>query len=151
MKYLIPILILSFAFSSCAKKRAEEQAIEDEKIIVNYIAENDLEASATGSGLYYVSNEAGLGASCNSNSTVTVAYKGYLTDGKVFDESEPEGLTFSLQNVIPGWTEGIPLFKEDGNGILLIPSALAYGEIGPGEIPDNAVLIFDVELLEVVE
>jgi FKBP-type peptidyl-prolyl cis-trans isomerase FkpA len=150
MKQIIVLIALSLFATSCAKNRAEEQAATDEKIIQDYITANDLEAVATGSGLYYVRTEVGTGASCNQFSTVTVAYKGFLTDGTVFDESPEEGISFGLQSVIQGWTEGIPYFKEGGKGILLIPSALGYGNKSVGTIPKNAVLIFEIELIEVL-
>ncbi len=150
MKYLFSLLILSVFLMSCAKKKAEKQATEDAAIIEQYIADNGLMATTTSSGLNYVRNVVGGGASCNAFSTVTVAYKGYFTDGSVFDESPEEGITFGLSNVIQGWTEGIPYFKEGGNGILIIPSALGYGPKGRGSIPGNSVLVFDVELIEVV-
>ena len=146
--FLYLALIVGFAFSSCAKKKAEKQADADETIIQNYIAANGLIATATGTGLYYVINEAGAGQSCTANSDVKVAYKGYLPNGNVFDESA-DGISFNLQGVIRGWTEGIPFFKEGGNGILLIPSALGYGTNAVGSIPANSVLIFEVELIEV--
>ena len=150
MKYFLPLLLIAFALSSCAKKKAEEQAALDESIIQQYISDNNLSATATGSGLYYVIDTQGNGAGCTSNSSVKVAYSGYFTDGDVFDESAPEGIVFSLQGVIQGWTEGIPYFKEGGTGKLLLPSALAYGKNGSGSIPPNSVLIFDIELIEVL-
>ncbi len=143
-------VMIFLLFASCAKKKAREQAEADEKIIQDYITANDLMASNTESGLYYVINEEGTGEGCDSFSTVTVAYKGYLPNGNVFDESPEEGITFGLQNVIEGWTEGIPFFKEEGDGILLIPSALGYGNRKTGAIPKNSVLIFDVKLIEVL-
>lgn len=149
MKYLLPILLVAFSLSSCAKKKAEKQAAEDEEIIQQYIADNNLNATATGSGLYYVIDAQGTGAGCTSASTVTVAYKGYYTSGSVFDESSAQGVEFPLSGVIKGWTEGIPYFKEGGTGMLLIPSALGYGKSGRGSIPPNSVLIFDIELIDV--
>lgn len=153
MKFLSLLFIVLIA-ASCGKKKAEEQAKEqaakDEAIIQQYISDNNLNATATGSGLYYVIENEGTGASCSSFSTVTVAYTGYFTDGDIFDQSSSQGVTFSLQQVIKGWTEGIPYFKEGGNGKLLIPSALAYGPDGNASIPPNSVLIFDVELIEVL-
>lgn len=149
MKYFLPLLFAAFALSSCAKKKAEEQAAKDDEIIQQFISDNNLNAVATGSGLYYVIDTPGLGLSCNSSSTVTVAYTGYYTHGGVFDQSSAQGVTFSLQGVIAGWTEGIPYFNEGGSGKLLVPSALAYGKNGSGSVPPNAVLIFDVELLQV--
>ena len=75
-------------------------------------------------------------------------YKGYLTCNRVFDETTSvEPAEFGLNGVIPGWTEGIPLFKKGGKGKLLIPSALGYGPNGTFGIPGNTVLIFDIELI----
>jgi len=154
MKLFLSILLIGLTVASCNKKKdeelAKEQAAKDEEIIQQYIADNNLNAVATGSGLYYVIETEGTGASCTSSSTVTVAYTGYFTDGDVFDYSSPQGVTFSLQQVIQGWTEGIPYFKEGGAGKLLIPSALGYGPSGSASIPPNSVLIFEVELIEVL-
>jgi FKBP-type peptidyl-prolyl cis-trans isomerase FkpA len=150
MKYFLPILLLAFTFLSCAKKKAEEQAKKDDDIIKQYIADNNLTAVATGTGLYYVIENQGTGGTCNSFSTVKVSYKGYFTDGTVFDQSNAAGISFGLQQVIKGWTEGIPYFKEGGNGILLVPSALGYGSGNNNGIPGNSVLIFDVKLLQIL-
>ena len=149
MKYLFSIITLSLLFLSCNKHDPEEQAAIDEAIIQQYITDNNLSATATGTGLYYIIDNQGNGTPCNSSSTVRVAYKGYFTDGAVFDESAASGIQFGLQGVIQGWTEGIPYFKEGGNGILLIPSALGYGENGTSGIPANSVLIFDINLIQV--
>jgi len=148
MKNLLFFLFIGLLISSC--KKAEKQAEEDEEIISKYIADHNLNAIATGSGLYVVITDHGTGSSCNSTSDVTVDYKGYFTDGTIFDESNSTGITFNLANVIAGWTEGIPYFKEGGNGILLVPSALGYGDESNGGIPANSVLIFDVALLDVL-
>jgi FKBP-type peptidyl-prolyl cis-trans isomerase FkpA len=78
-----------------------------------------------------------------------VAYKGYLLDGNTFDQSGANGVAFPLNRVIPGWTEGIPLFKEGGEGILLVPSNLGYGTSGSRSIPGGAVLVFDIKLISV--
>ena len=135
---------------SCAKRRARKQAEADEEIITQYISDNNLNATATGSGLYYVIESQGTGPNPTATSDVTVAYTGMLTSGDQFDASGPGGATFNLQNVIQGWTEGIPYFKEGGEGKLLIPSALGYGTNNVGTIPANSVLIFDVRLIEVL-
>jgi FKBP-type peptidyl-prolyl cis-trans isomerase FkpA len=150
MKYLLPLLMLGFLVNSCAKKKAEEQAAEDDKIIQQYLTDNGLTATKTSTGLYYIIETQGTGPSCISTSDVKVAYKGYFTDGSVFDESSAAGITFNLQGVIAGWTEGIPFFKEGGKGKLLLPSALGYGKSGTTGIPKNSVLIFDIELLQVL-
>ena len=120
--------------------------VENEQEIVDYITENNLTATRSDSGLYYVINEEGIGENPTEESNVTVAYKGYLTNGDVFDESTVSGVSFNLNQVIPGWTEGIQYFKEGGNGQLLIPSHLGYGRFGDQSIPGGSVLIFDIDL-----
>jgi FKBP-type peptidyl-prolyl cis-trans isomerase FkpA len=142
-------IVFIFTFSSCKKSDPKLQASTDDQTITNYIANNKLIAKATGSGLYYVISSQGTGSNPSLNSTVRVAYKGYLTNGSVFDQSSPAGISFGLSSVIKGWQEGIPLFKQGGKGKLLIPSALAYGSQSVGGIPANSVLIFDIELLDV--
>lgn len=150
MKFIstFTMIALCLALSGCKKDKSEQAAIDD-KIIRDYIAANSLDAEATASGLYVVIDNEGAGFNPSQNSTVSVYYKGYFTDGKVFDETGSEPITFSLQQVIEGWQEGIPYFKPGGSGILLIPSALGYGSEKVGDIPPNSVLIFDIELVTV--
>ena len=150
MKYILPFILLGLIVVSCSKKEAEKQAEKDEVTIREYIASHNLDAVATGSGLYYVIDAPGTGAACDAYSSVTVSYTGYLTNGEIFDQSDSTGISFNLQQVIEGWTEGIPYFREGGSGKLLIPSALGYGPQGSGPIPGNTVLIFDVALLDVL-
>ena len=99
--------------------------------------------------MYYIINEQGTGTQPTAASNVTVAYKGYFTNGNVFDQSKAEGISFGLNQVIKGWTEGIPYFKTGGSGVLLIPSHLGYGSTNNGPIPGGSVLIFDVKLISV--
>lgn len=117
--------------------------------ITEYIADNGLTATRSDTGLYYVINEEGTGTQPTATSNVTVAYKGYFLDGEVFDESDTSGVSFNLDKVIDGWTEGIAYFKEGGNGILLIPSHLGYGLHEYRGIPNGSVLIFDINLISV--
>lgn len=148
------LFLLGIAVLSCKKETSEEeQAEKDREVIVTYLADNNLEAKETASGLFYIIEDSGTGDKPSETDDVTVRYKGYFVDGKVFDQSPEEGITFNLQNVIEGWTEGIPLFREGGNGVLLIPSHLGYGTKGSqsGAIPGRTVIIFDVKLIEVVD
>ena len=107
----------------------------------------------TASGLQYKIDVAGEGKSPKATDTVLVHYKGTLLDGTEFDSSykRKEPITFPLNRVIAGWTEGLQLLKEGGKATLYIPSKLAYGERGTpgGPIGPNETLIFVVELLKV--
>ena len=123
--------------------------VENEAEIVQYITDNNLDATASGTGLYYVIEEEGTGVQPEADSIVTVVYKGYFTNGSVFDESDELGISINLTQVIPGWSEGMQYFKEGGSGKLLIPSSLAYGRYGNATIPGGAVVIFDVNLKSV--
>jgi FKBP-type peptidyl-prolyl cis-trans isomerase FkpA len=150
MKYLLPLLFVGLLLNSCGKKKAEKQAKKDDDIIKSYLSAHNLTATKTDSGLYYLVQPQGTGQGCVSTSDVKVSYKGYFTDGTVFDESPAAGITFNLKGVITGWTEGIPYFKEGGVGKLFIPSFLAYGTKGTSGIPANSVLIFDINLIQVL-
>ena len=107
-----------------------------------------MDAQKSNTGLYYVITESGSGKQPTAISDVRVAYKGYFTSGKIFDQSKPEGIDFGLYQVIKGWTEGIQYFKEGGSGMLLVPAHLGYGNGRPG-IPGGSVLVFDVKLIKV--
>jgi FKBP-type peptidyl-prolyl cis-trans isomerase FkpA len=145
-RLLIVLFASSLALLSCKK---EDQAVIDQGIIEQYILDHNLDAIATGTGLYYVMHTEGLGAKPTLANTVTVHYTGRLTNGTVFDQTTGTPATFELSKVIKGWREGIPYFREGGVGMLLIPSALAYGSKEVGSIPSNSVLVFDIELVEV--
>ena len=109
-------------------------------------------AKTTATGLRYIVEKEGTGISPVATNTVTVHYTGTLLNGKKFDSSVDRGqpATFPLNQVIPGWTEGLQLMKIGGKTKFIIPPALGYGANGAGGvIPPNAWLIFDVELLEV--
>ncbi|AUC20797.1 MULTISPECIES: FKBP-type peptidyl-prolyl cis-trans isomerase [Polaribacter] len=122
---------------------------QNEAAILQYIEDNNLTATKTESGLYYVVNNEGTGTQPTSSSNVTVAYKGTFLNGTIFDESSVSGVAFNLNGVIEGWTEGIPYFKEGGEGILLVPYTLGYGENGYNTIPGYTPLAFDIKLISV--
>jgi FKBP-type peptidyl-prolyl cis-trans isomerase len=105
----------------------------------------------TASGLQYEVLKEGTGPSPKATDTVTVNYKGTLMDGTTFDSSYDRGqpATFVLNQVIPGWTEGVQLMKPGAKYKFYIPSGLAYGEQAPPQIGPNAPLIFEVELLSI--
>jgi FKBP-type peptidyl-prolyl cis-trans isomerase FkpA len=93
---------------------------------------------------------AGAGATPTATSTVTVRYTGKFMDGRVFDSNATGSpISFGLNQVIQGWQLGLPLIKKDGLIKLIIPSSLAYGCAGYGSIPGDAVLYFEVQLIDV--
>jgi FKBP-type peptidyl-prolyl cis-trans isomerase len=103
------------------------------------------------SGLSYEIVQEGTGASPKPTETVKVHYTGKLIDGTVFDSSVQRGepAEFPLDQVIPGWTEGIQKMKKGGKIKLYVPPQLAYGDDGRPGIPPGSTLIFDVELLDI--
>lgn len=129
----------------------------DEALIQKYLADNKIStARHLPSGLYYVPlvpNPTGTPAAAGK--TVSVRYTGELLDGTMFDASakhgnEPFSFVLGEGKVITGWDEGIALMRKGEKGVLLLPSALGYGPEGAGsDIPPNAVLRFEVELLDV--
>jgi FKBP-type peptidyl-prolyl cis-trans isomerase len=151
MKNILSALLILTVLISCSKDKEEsiDYVAKNEQEIKDYIAKNNLTAQRSHSGLYYVISNPGTGAQPTASSNVTVAYKGYFTNGNTFDQSSAAGISFGLNQVIKGWTEGIPYFKTGGNGILFIPAHLGYGNTANGRIPGGSVLIFDVKLISV--
>lgn len=154
-------------FNDLFEASQKKQTDTDIKIIEDYIAENNLNASKTESGLHYVIEEEGDGPEVNQGDTVAVNYTGYVLDGTVFDTSleevarannkfmegrpyEPIEFQVGTGRVIPGWDEGLQHLRKGSKAKLLIPSTLAYGnqQVSP-EIKANSVLIFDVEVTDV--
>lgn len=141
------LVCLSLMFSACGD---DEPSISNDEMLSTYITDNNLDATKHESGVYYVIEEEGTGTEHPTvNSQIHIEYKGYFTDGEVFDEGTlgPNPPAF-LSGFIEGWKIGIPFFKKGGEGILLIPSDLAYGPSGRGSIPPNTPLVFDIKLID---
>jgi FKBP-type peptidyl-prolyl cis-trans isomerase FkpA len=138
---------------SAAQERMEKEATENEtkgkKFRTDFAAEKGVKN--TKSGLLYKVEKEGSGNAPKDSDTVVVNYKGTLIDGKEFDNSYTRGepLSFRLDGVIPGWTEGLKHIKKGGKIKLVIPPGLAYGKAGVPGIPANSTLVFDVELLDI--
>ena len=109
------------------------------------------EVKTTASGIQYEVITEGTGARPLAVDSVTVNYKGTLIDGTEFDNSYTRGepITFPLNRVIPGWTEGLQLMSVGSKYKLYIPYTLAYGSNDQGPIPGGSALIFEVELLDI--
>lgn len=143
------------------KKKVEEQQAAVTKMAEGnlskgqaYMAENGKKEGVvtTESGLQYEVLTAGEGATPKAEDTVKVHYRGSLISGTDFDSSYSRGepVSFPLNGVIPGWTEGLQLMKVGGKSRLVLPAELAYGPGGMGEaIGPNETLVFEVELLDI--
>jgi len=137
-------------------KTRVEGAMKKEKetgsaFLAKAAAEKD--ATKTASGMVFKTVKEGTGESPKASDTVKVHYEGRFVDGKVFDSSikRNEPVTFPLAGVIPCWTEGVQLMKVGGKAQLVCPPELAYGDEGrPPQMRGGATLVFDVELLEIV-
>ena len=133
------------------KEEVEKRKAEEPGLIANYLKENKITVKPTKSGLYFVEKTKGTGPKVAAGQKVTVNYTGKFLDGKIFDSSEgkkPFEFVVGQQQVIPGWDEALTLMNKGCKAVVLIPSALAYGEQGAGNaIPPCTPLVFDVELL----
>lgn len=137
-------LLMTLSFTGCEKE--EDYLARDKQIIEDYLKDKGLTATSTTEGIYIVIDNAGSNDHPNVYSTVKVHYKGYLTDGTVFDQTSGSAATFSLSSTITGWQIGIPKFGKGGKGKLLIPSDYGYGSQSTTDIPAHSVLVFDIVL-----
>ncbi|MFP4063954.1 MAG: FKBP-type peptidyl-prolyl cis-trans isomerase [Bacteroidales bacterium] len=133
-----------------------ERADQEEGLRDAYLDEEGITVDPTPSGLYFVEEEPGDGPRVEEGQTVAVHYEGRLLDGTVFDSSyerdEPLEFVVGEGRVIEGWDEGVAMMREGGEARLIVPSSLAYGEMGAGElIPPFSTLVFDVEVVEIVD
>lgn len=137
-----------------AMKKQNEVAEENKKKGADYLEKNKSNpgVKVTASGLQYIVEKEGTGKTPTKTDVVKVHYKGTLMTGETFDSSIDRGTPaeFPVGQVIPGWTEALQLMKVGGKSKLFIPAELAYGPSGRPGIPPNSVLIFDVELLDIV-
>jgi FKBP-type peptidyl-prolyl cis-trans isomerase len=132
--------------SSCSKEDSNTIFNREIEQIEKYIKDNNLVAEKTVHGVYYVIESPGSADRPTISNTVIMNYRGYFLDQKEFDKGDK--VEFPLFQLIEGWQIGIPKFGKGGKGKLLVPSRLGYGSGGRGSIPPNAILIFDIELLD---
>lgn len=155
--------------STYVRSQVETVKKQEPVKIKKYIADNKLNVTKTDSGLYFVITKQGTGANIANGDTAVVNYAGRLLyTGKVFDSNiKEEAVKAKLQHiemrpfqpirfavgqhqVIPGWDQGLLLLNKGAKATFVIPSALAYGERGYQEIPGNAPLVFDIEVIDIV-
>lgn len=147
---LITMIVCGLGLTSCSKDEDNYEQQCKEYLDKNAKREG---VKVTSSGLQYEVLEDGNGKSPSATDIVRCHYEGRLINGTVFDSSYKRGepSEFALNQVIKGWTEGLQLMKEGSKFRFYIPYYLAYGSRGVGNIHPYAALIFDVELIEVIE
>ncbi|WP_413290748.1 FKBP-type peptidyl-prolyl cis-trans isomerase [Bdellovibrio sp. HCB337] len=138
-----------------AMKKQQEAAEENKKKGAEFLEKNKSAegVKVTASGLQYKVEKEGDGKMPTKTDTVKAHYTGTLIDGTKFDSSLDRGqpAEFPVQGVIPGWSEALQMMKVGAKYKLFIPPELAYGASGRPGIPANSVLVFDVELVEIVK
>lgn len=146
---IVVVVIIAFFFFKKTKNAQENTRVGAEFLAENKTQEGVIE---TKSGLQYTVLTPGEGTQHpGPRDTVVVHYHGTLLDGSVFDSSVDRGppISFALNQVIPGWTEGLQLMVTGEKTRFFIPAKLAYGNRSAGKIAPGSLLIFDVELLEI--
>ncbi len=157
MKKLMILLAVVVGLSACGdkkKKHKAESTQQNTEVVADETTPEQTVTPVEGytmteSGLQYKVLRDATGPKPGPTSKVKVHYEGKLLDGKIFDSSyeRKEPITFGLNQVIPGWTEGVQLMSVGSMYEFIIPANLAYGSQGNQGIPPNSTLIFKVELL----
>jgi FKBP-type peptidyl-prolyl cis-trans isomerase len=154
LSFFIPVLILVTVFTSCQDKDSgptlslEEQWAVDTTAIGKYLRTNNIPALKDASGVSFVIESVGTGFPPKLTSTVKVSYVGRLLSEVIFDQGTNS--TFEMKGLIPGFQIGLALMPEGTKAKIYIPSGYAYGNRALNDIPANANLIFEIELIEVV-
>jgi FKBP-type peptidyl-prolyl cis-trans isomerase len=132
------------------EKMLEEMKAQEHIERAQWLEENNIKVKPTQSGLYFIPEKAGTGAKIERGDLVKAHYTGYFLNGQVFDSSResPQPFEFLVGRgeVIQGWDEAVLMMKVGGKARIILPSELAYGERGSGQIGPNEALIFEVEL-----
>ncbi len=151
-------------FEKSKEEASKKQVEADDKTISEFIKTNNLTATKTASGMYYVITAPGAGANATNGQQITMNYTGMLLNGKKFDSNEdpafqhvePFKFVLGQGQVIKGWDEGIALLNKGAKAKLIIPSSMAYGDralpgspANPDGVPANSILMFDVQVKDI--
>ena len=152
--FSLTLTIISCSQENIEFNRTKQEQLElDIKRIEGYISENNLDGFlSTEKGLYYKLLGDGNSIFPISGDTLSVEYIGKFLDGSEFDRSntdQPFEFVLGMGQVIEGWELGLTKIDEGGSGILIIPSGMGYGQSPNGSIPENSVLIFRIDLVDV--
>ena|SRR5215217_5094702 len=150
-RYLLFFCLVIAGLAACKKSDkfdAEAQAKLDDAQIVKYLSDNNITAVKDGSGLYYQIITAGSAEKPTTSNGVYLTYEGKLmSNGTVFETKETPYYFANLGSLIQGWQIGVPKIGRGGRVKIFVPSGLAYKDQATGSIPANAVLIFDITLV----
>lgn len=149
---LIALLFPFLLMQGCLKNKNEciAKTVQSEEAIMQaYAASHGMAYTRHPAGIYYQITNQGSGTPVTSNSRVSVIYTGKLLDDTVFDQATAATGFYPVSGFIVGWQYALPFLNKGGSLRLLVPSSLAYGCVGVGNIPANAVLYFDVQVADV--
>ena len=148
-QFAIDLDIMNYVFTDFISKKQTYKAAVNDAEGKAVLAKNALKdnVDTTASGLQYTIEAIGAEEKIQPQDTVLVNYKGSLINGEVFDQGD--SVSFAVNQVIKGWTEGLSLLGEGGKAKLYIPAELGYGSSAAGKIGPNSTLIFDVEVIKV--
>jgi FKBP-type peptidyl-prolyl cis-trans isomerase FkpA len=154
-KFVLPLSLffLMFTGPNCSKKSTActpKTPASEAAQLQAYCAGNGITPTAHSSGLFYQILNSGSGATASANSTIYITYVGKLADGTIFDQQSNSAATgWPLNQLIEGWRVGIPLIQKGGEIKLVVPSSMAYDCKGKGRVPGDAILFFDITLVDV--
>jgi FKBP-type peptidyl-prolyl cis-trans isomerase FkpA len=149
MKQLIAYVIIGLTFMSC-QTYSDNQKDEFDNKIKSYVEKNELQCERSNSGLYYNIIEEGEGRKVLYRDIVRFKYEGKLLDGTVFDDHKEEAVEFQVSELIAAWKEIMLELNEGGKAYIIAPPQLGYGDHNLDDIPPNSILIFTIEIVEVI-
>ena len=153
LRFPFVLLLLIFSGFSCLKNKgcSPRTPSSESAEMMAFATANGITPITHSSGLLYQVINPGSGPTASTSSTVYITYVGKLLDGTVFDQQANASATgWPLNQLIEGWRVGIPLIQKGGEIKLIVPSSMAYGCQKYGVIPSNAILYFDITLVNVI-
>ncbi len=145
--FIYSVLIsLAFVLLSCSRNDPDVIAERDRKKILEYIEENELDATELEEGVFIAIMQEGVGGNPSENSLVLMNYLGALLNDDVFDSGQ--SVRLNLDGVVRGFRIGVMALNRGSKATILIPSEAGYGQFSQPGIPRNSVLIFDVEIID---
>lgn len=143
-------MLLSLAMISACKTYSEDEKLSFDEKINRFVKRSHISYEKSESGLYYFIENQGEGEFVKITDEVSFTYTGRLLNGKVFDaQFSKHPVTFNVKELIMGWQEAMLYLKKGGKAKLIVPPQLGYGDYDLEDIPQNSVLLFDIEVKEV--